>query len=535
VANGFIVLAIDPIGQGERLQYVRDGVNTQYSNTAEHSYANLPFVLQGAGVARHFMWDAIRGFDYLVERGDVDANRIGAVGNSGGGTQTALLTLLEPRLAASMPCTWITSQEHKMQTGHAQDGEQIVYGAMERGPNHDDYLIGLAPKPVLIGAAAYDTFPVEGSLQSFERARKAYELYGEAEKLQIVIDPAPHSFSPGLRQACVNWFKQHLKNEAPDFVTGEPSTFDEELLNVTSSGQVLEEFPNCRTIYDLNCERLDAMEKPQPRTPQQLREELSGVLGLEKVGSRSAPIYPRIWPDTHEGYALQKIWFFSAPDVGVGGVLFFPTDTVSPVKSTVLLLLEKGTTSLPENMAIVEEQLGQYKAVFVFDPRGLGAVQTRSVSSSEALHPGSTTFAEEYPFFTTEWKFGCDAMMLGLSSLGLRVFDVLRAFDYLQSREDLGEIEIYGVGKGAIWSYYAAVLEEKFASVTCVDMLASFRNLCRTRFYDATRFNLDIMAWGLLRCGDLEDLRACIEPRPLQLISPRDGENRVLDESKINA
>lgn len=534
VANGFMVLAIDPIGQGERLQYVRDGVNTQYSNTVEHSYAALPFTLQGASVARHFVWDAIRGIDYLIERGDVDENRIGAVGNSGGGTQTALLTLLEPRLAASMPCTWITSQEHMMKSGHVQDGEQVVYGAMERGPNHDDYLIGIAPRPVLIGAAAYDTFPVEGSLQSFERARKIYELYGEPEKLQIVVDPAPHSFSTGLRQACVNWFKQHLKDEASNFVTGDPSTLDPAVLNVTESGQVVTDFPNCRTIYDLNCQRLDAMQKPeartpQARTPQQLRDELSRVLGVATAGDRKAPIYPRLWPDSHDNFALQNIWFFSALDVSVGGVLFFPTSTVSPVESTAILLLKNGTTGLPENMATVEELLQQNKAVFVFDPRGVGSVAVRSVSASEALHPGSETFATTYPFFTTECKFACDAMMLGQSTLGLRVFDVLRAFDYLRERNDTGRIEIYGVGKAAIWSYFASVLEERFSAVTCVDMLASYRNLCRTRFYDATRFNLEIMAWGLLRCGDLQEFLPCIAPRPLQLIRPRDGEDNVLE------
>ncbi len=106
---------------------------------------------------------------------------------------------------------------------------------------------------------------------------------------------------------------------------------------------------------------------------------------------------------------------------------------------------------------------------------------------------------------------------------------MLRAFDYLRERNDTGRIEIYGVGKAAIWSYFASVLEERFSAVTCVDMLASYRNLCRTRFYDATRFNLEIMAWGLLRCGDLQEFLPCIAPRPLQLIRPRDGEDNVLE------
>lgn len=508
-ANGFIVLAIDPIGQGERFQYLRDGKSVHYSNTVEHSYAGLPFMLQGASVARHFAWDAMRGMDYLIERGDVDAQRIGATGNSGGGTQTALLMALEPRLAAAMPCTWITSQEHMMQTGHAQDMEQIVYGAMTRGPNHDDYMSAMAPRPALLGAAAYDPFPVEGSIQSHERARKIYALYGAEENAGIAIDLAPHEYTPGLRQACVNWFRQHLKNEPPDFVTGDPPVLDDAELQVTQSGQVTLDYPASRTIFDLICELPDA---PKPsRSPSQLRTELARTLAIHAAGSREAVIHPRIHPREHEGVAVEDTWFFSAPDVIVAGALFAPAHP-----ETVLLVLDKGTTDLPEHRPLVEGFLRQGKAVFAFDPRGLGSVRTRPVSTSEAYRPDGNydAFAREYPFFSTGYKMACDAMMMELSTLGLRVFDVLRAFDYLRER---GPVEIYGVGNGAIWSYFAAVLEERIAAVTCADMLTSYRELCRTRFYDAARFNMEIAAWGLLRCGDIEDFRPCIEPRPLEI------------------
>lgn len=517
VANGFIVLAIDPIGQGERLQYLRDGQSVHYSNTVEHSYAGLPFLLQGANVARHFVWDAMRGMDYLIERGDVDAERIGATGNSGGGTQTALLMMLEPRLAAAMPCTWITSQEHMMQTGHGQDLEQIVYGAMTRGPNHDDYMSAMAPRPALLGAAAYDPFPVEGAIQSHERARKMYALYGAAENAGLVIDLAPHAYTSGLRQACVNWFRRHLKNEAPDFVTGDPPVLEDVVLQVTQSGQVMLDYPESRTIFDLNCEFLDAL-KPMSRTPRQLRAELAQTLAIHAAGSREAVIRPRIHPREHDGVVIEDTWFFSAPEVIVGGALFAPSRP-----ATVLLVLDKGTTDLPEHMLLVEDFLRQGKAVFAFDPRGLGAVRSRTISISETyrLDRDYDAFAREYPFFSTGYKMACDAMMMELSTLGLRVFDVLRAFDYLRER---GPVEIYGVGNGAIWSYFAAVLEERIAAVTCADMLTSYCALCRARFYDASRFNLEIAAWGLLRCGDLEDFRPCIEPRTLTFIRPRNAQ-----------
>jgi hypothetical protein len=53
--------------------------------------------------------------------------------------------------------------------------------------------------------------------------------------------------------------------------------------------------------------------------------------------------------------------------------------------------------------------------------------------------------------------------MMGISILGLRVFDTLRGYDYLKSRSDVKKIGIYGIGSGAIISYFTAALEKGVA------------------------------------------------------------------------
>ena len=111
VKKGFIVLAIDPIGQGERLQYFDPvkGESTIGSSTLEHSYPSVQVFLIGKSVARYFIWDGIRGIDYLVSRKEVDPKRIGVHGLSGGGTQTAYISALDERVVASAPAGYITS------------------------------------------------------------------------------------------------------------------------------------------------------------------------------------------------------------------------------------------------------------------------------------------------------------------------------------------------------------------------------------------------------------------------------------------
>jgi dienelactone hydrolase len=523
-ATGFVVLAIDPIGQGERLQYIKDGEDTQGSCTTEHTHAGFQFLLQGASVARHFIWDAIRAVDYLCERPEVDSARIGVTGNSGGGTQTSLLMLCEPRLAAAAPGTFITSLEKNMLTGAPQDMEQIVYKAIEHGPDHDDFLMGIAPRPAMLGAVSYDFFPIEGALRTFENAQKIYQLYNQSENIGMVNDPSVHCYSNGLRQAAVNWFKQHLKNEAPDFVTTNPAVLELERLQVTASGNVLEDYPNSRSIFDLIQDSLATISTPKNRTPQEIRRQLASVLGVDQAGERTAAIHPRITPIEHDGCTGERIWFFSAPRIMVGGVLFFPQQPDTKVLSAAMVILEKGTADLPGNMDILEKFLQQGKAVYVFDPRGIGSVSPHAASNYNNAS-----------IFNSEYKMSCDAAMLGISTTGLRVFDLLRAFDYLQSREDIGDIEIYGSGHAATWSYFAAVLEERISAVTCKDILLSYKQLCQTRFYNHERFNLQIMAWGLLKCGDLQDFLPCIAPRRIQLISPRDSENRIIAENAWGA
>jgi acetyl xylan esterase AXE1 len=543
-ANGFIVLAMDPPGQGERYQYWDPETERRLIGgcTTEHTHAGLPFILQGASLARQFVWDAMRGIDLLIDRPDVDPHRIAVTGNSGGGTQTSFLMVAEPRLAAAVPCTFIMTLESYLKTGQSQDSEQIVRGAFVHGPDHDDYLTCMAPKPVLVGAVAYDFFPIEGALEAVERARQIYALYEAEDKVAITVAPSRHEYAPPLREATVNWFRRHLQGRSPDFRTSDPRLLPEDELRCTPSGQVLSWQPKSKTVFDLarslgsrgegsggggQSGQTDHRADPRPLTadPSELRQQLRQVLGLDGGSpgasllqeARSRPIYPRIIAEAVvEGYPVEKLFFFSEPDVVVTGVLTHPGEE-APVGGTEVLLLERGTAAIPDERSQIEALLRQGQRVFVFDPRGIGAVESRPINAAVA-HGTQDTHA-------TEHRLGCDAMMAGISTLGLRVLDVLRAYDYLAARPDTGggPISIHGVGAAAIFAYLAAVLEPGWAAVSLEDMLYSYRALVETRCYDSRRFNLKTTAWGFLSHFDLPDLAICVAPRPLRLVRPIDA------------
>jgi hypothetical protein len=427
----------------------------------------------------------------------------------------------EARFAAAVPCTFVMTLESYMKTGQAQDAEQIVRGCMAWGPDHDDFLTAMAPRPVLVGAAAYDFFPIEGAMETVRRAKAVYRLYGAEEKVDIHVAPTRHAYSPSLREAAVNWFRRHLMGEPGSFRTGTPDTLPPADLHCTPKGQVLDAYRGSRTLFDLNRTRL---ERELPKRPvltdragyethrAEVRKAVLETLGIVDE-PRDAPIYPRIIrEEVVEGYPVEHVFFFSAPDVVVTGAMIHPR-TARPATRTDLVLFDRGTNAIPDQRAFLEGLLRDGRRVFAFDPRGIGAVETRPVNPCGVKDT-----------YGTEYKLGCDAMMLGISTLGLRVFDVLRGLDYLRQRADTegGPIGIHGIGFGGLLAYLAGALDDGWSGVTVEDAFTSYREIAETRYY-ARSFGMREVAWGLLRRFDLVDLLPCIAPSPLRFVSPRDA------------
>jgi cephalosporin-C deacetylase-like acetyl esterase len=120
------VLAYDPPGQGERLEYFdpKTGKSTVGVGTREHDMTGAQCILTGAAFARYETWDGIRALDYLLTQQDADPKRIGVAGNSGGGTQAAYLAAVEPRLAAAVSSCYMTKWEQMWTSPGPQDSEQ---------------------------------------------------------------------------------------------------------------------------------------------------------------------------------------------------------------------------------------------------------------------------------------------------------------------------------------------------------------------------------------------------------------------------
>ena len=173
VKKGFIVLAFDPVGQGERQQYYdeKEG-KSQFGPTHEHSYPGAQCFIAGNSMAKYMVWDGIRSIDYLLGRPEVDPQRIGVTGRSGGGTQTAYIAAFDERVMASAPECYITTLEQQLKTQGPQDAEQNFYHGIARGIDLADLLEVRAPKPVLMITTTRDIFSIQGARTTFKEAKK---------------------------------------------------------------------------------------------------------------------------------------------------------------------------------------------------------------------------------------------------------------------------------------------------------------------------------------------------------------------------
>jgi dipeptidyl aminopeptidase/acylaminoacyl peptidase len=124
--HGFVVLTYDPPGQGERHQLVAHVGPPAAHGTTEHTLIDCGARLVGSCAANVWIWDAMRGLDYLESRPEVDLKRLGCAGNSGGGTTTALLMAADERVACAVPNCFITTWEKLYAAFGPQDGEANI-------------------------------------------------------------------------------------------------------------------------------------------------------------------------------------------------------------------------------------------------------------------------------------------------------------------------------------------------------------------------------------------------------------------------
>src|SRR5207244_3891928 len=251
--KGYVVLAYDPFGQGERIEYPgsRPGQSVLGGGTSEHEYAGRRLILLGANFGLFRAWDGIRAIDYLLTRAEVDPERIGCCGQSGGGTLTQFLAALDSRIRVAVVSEGNTenlAHANVEPPGSADDAEQNIVPALAHGIDRADLLYAFAPKPLLITVTLHDaghTYSPEyvaSSLDLVEEYKRAYRLLAADDRLSLQVTTVQHGYVYELRRSTYAWFNRWFEmTNAGDDESSQAVETDETLF-VTPTGFVTKSF-----------------------------------------------------------------------------------------------------------------------------------------------------------------------------------------------------------------------------------------------------------------------------------------------------
>jgi len=496
--RGFLVLAYDPPGQGERLEYfdATTGTSRVGVGVREHVMTGQQVLLTGQTLAAYMANDGRRAIDYLLTRGDVDPARLAVAGNSGGGTQAAWLTVLEPRLAASVVSCYMTSWQQLWRGSGPQDAEQIVPGFLARGLDFADVALAGAPRGFLVSSAIRDFFPIEGARACHTELRRLYALLDAEERVAMVETDATHGWSQPLREGAYHWLGTWLRG--PDAPAGEaPVTPDAPAsLHVTPTGQLANSLGST-TTRAINHERAAAL--AQSRAPA-TSAAIAAFFGLD--ATRTAPRVVSRAP-VEGATGRERLIVEVEPGVRLAGTLIRPGGAAGARGSSsgtgaALVIDDRGTDASAEADALAAEG----HVVLTLDVRGTGAL---------APLKGEGGYSAAYQFAARAW-------LLGTSVVAWQARDVLAGLALLRAEAPQATSRTVHARGLTVPAALVAAQVDRPDALVLRDGPASYLDLTAADVY--AEASLAIVP-GILTVTDLPELMALVAPARVTLATPR--------------
>lgn len=527
---GFVVLALDIVGEGERIQHFDPeiGASKVGRPTGEHSMAFEQSLPTGSHVSRYFIQDAVRGVDYLMARSDVDDQRIGAFGCSGGGTITAYLAALDARIKAAATACYSNDFDHLLAPGVTgpQDSEQSIPFFLERGLDIPDWIEAAAPRPYAIVATTGDMFPIAGARAAYEEASRFYGLMGAQHQIRLIEGPGGHGALGPVASEIVAFFTDTLMEDPTKRPFASLPIGDPARLVVTTTGQLSTdpETADGETLQTLALAEADARrpvllvgETPSDRLAR-LRAAIVDI-ARTTVAPGQAPPPAILGPvEQSDSYSLTPIAFqmaVTADDPGLTVNALFAAATARGPHPTLMLLTSQPPAGLRAAGGPFETWTRAGWNVLWLEPRGAGGTE-------EAKSP-----------LTGDWTLlSLRALLVGKTPVGMRTDDTVAAINWLATRAEVDSRQIAVTGVGALGpvALHTAILDDRIDQVASDTAIISYREFVeRPISLNMAEVNLP----GVLTRYDLPDLIAALGDR-LTLVNPVNSIGEVLTAADVS-
>jgi dienelactone hydrolase len=342
------------------------------------------------------LWNSMRALDFLQSLPDVDAERIGMTGESGGGTQTFLLTAVDDRVKYSVPVNMISANmqggsQCENAPGLRLDTFNVEFGAM------------MAPRPMLMIAATGD-WTRDTPREEYPSIHSIYELYDRAANVETVQMIAPHNYNKDSREAMYTFFDHRILGERSKVKErGVPIEKLQDLL--VWHGRAL---PANALSYDQLVAQWIAAAKEQTaamRDAELLRKRLRLALATE-------------WPEHVLSERSGENILLGRPGKGdrVSGIV------IGNRTPSVLVVYPDGAEAARENAGAAALLLTVFQTGFAVAPRDRSAEYFLTFNRTDDQN---------------------------------RVQDILTALAYMK-QEGAKDLRVVGRGKAAVWALFAA-------------------------------------------------------------------------------
>ncbi|ODS72563.1 MAG: hypothetical protein ABS46_20820 [Cytophagaceae bacterium SCN 52-12] len=506
--KGFAVLAFDPVGQGERVQYRKADGKPAMGTTHDHSYSGSGAFLLGYSPAKYFIWDGIRAIDYLETRRDVDTGRIGIAGRSGGGTQSSYIAAIDDRVTAAAPECYITTYEMLLKSSGPQDAEQVFLSGIANGIDIPDLLHMRAPKPTLVVTTTNDIFSIQGVQDMKEELSRLYRMNGKEEDFQVVEDNAGHASTKLNREACYRFFSKYLNNPC-NTSDEDVKPFPDEQLYASKGGDVFG-IPGSRRLGEV----IAASEGESRHKTEIGGEALAGILNYKSSGTQKSS---SIFSGTilARNYSVDK-YLVKAPAGYYLPVLVFRNGPAAAGEGKVALYLDdKGKAS---DTTMILGLLKKYSQVVCADLSGIGELK-------EYYNWQGDASIDKTPL--NLWYL---ALLTNQTLAQYRVGEIDALCRFIGAK--LPAAGVSGLASGTTTTdllHWASVNRGKLDQLMLINPILSFRSLVGAKSYKPVY--LLGTPGSMLSSYDLPDLYAQFTAGKLRLINPVDSNGEVLEKT----
>jgi len=425
--HGYVALLIDTLQLGE-IQGLHHGTYREemwWWNSRGYTPAGVE------------AWNAMRAIDYLYTRSEVDRDRIGVTGRSGGGAYSWWITAIDDRVRVAAPVAGVTDLDDHVVRGCVEGHCDCMYIVNTYRWDYPQVAALAAPRALLIVNTDDDgIFPLGGVHRTYERVRRIYELHGARDKLGLSIGPGPHKDTQDLQVPVLRWLDKHLRGaERPIESSAKKPFLPQEL-------KVLAEVPADQintTIHDRFVPRAAAPAVPgDPADWALMRDGWLAALREKTFGG---------WPV--ELAALEVSRASSAP-CGSAELETFDFTSQEHVRLRLSVLRGKPPVQVREVVLHVAAE-----------PPAWSAVDASQGTAHAHIAPRGLGLAAWSGDAKKQVQLRRRFLLLGQTLDGMRVWDIRRALQAVRSLDGLGDapLRLVAAGDLACDALYASLFE----------------------------------------------------------------------------